>query len=184
MVGITDIDSFCEKAPVPLCSLIGPDSGITGLPGILPNCYARNIDVGNTIIFQGASDFAHIAALGTIVVMILHVRSKFTAVGEWFLFVLLYFGNFFRSSWKLTRKKQKRRPSRDYHILLPFPGAYCVLPCRRFRCRSSRQWSMAIFCRCADGSRLGYVHMSAHQRLCWIPTIWRRNGPFSVAITS
>ena len=82
MVGITDLDSFCETAPVPLCSLIGPPSAITGSPGILPTCYARNIDVGNTIIFQGASDFVHIAALGTIVVMILHVRSKFPAVGK------------------------------------------------------------------------------------------------------
>ncbi|OKL55781.1 Chitin synthase export chaperone [Talaromyces atroroseus] len=95
MSGITSLDSFCQTVPVPLCSLIGPDSSITGSPGILPNCYARNIDVGNTIIFQAASDFAHIGALVIIVIMILHVRSKFTAVGRkeiltfFYLFMIL-----------------------------------------------------------------------------------------------
>lgn len=82
MSDITSIDKFCETAPVPLCSLIGSTSILEGSTGILPTCYARNIDVGNTIIFQGASDFAHIAALAMTVIMILHVRSKFTAVGE------------------------------------------------------------------------------------------------------
>ncbi|RAO70469.1 uncharacterized protein BHQ10_006481 [Talaromyces amestolkiae] len=82
MSGITSLDKFCQTAPVPLCALIGPKSPIQGSNGILPTCYARNIDVGNTIIFQGASDFAHIAALSMTVIMILHVRSKFTAVGR------------------------------------------------------------------------------------------------------
>ena len=75
MSGITSLDKFCQTAPVPLCALIGPKSPIQGSNGILPTCYARNIDVGNTIIFQGA--------LSMTVIMILHVRSKFTAVGEY-----------------------------------------------------------------------------------------------------
>jgi hypothetical protein len=37
--------------------------------------------LANTIIFQGAASFMHIAALIMTVIMILHVRSKFTAVG-------------------------------------------------------------------------------------------------------
>lgn len=80
-MGFGDFDSICEKAPLPLCSLVGPPSSISGLTGIIPNCYARNIELANTIIFEGAASFVHIIALGMTVIMILHIRSKFTAVG-------------------------------------------------------------------------------------------------------
>ncbi|EHA18044.1 hypothetical protein CBS147343_10227 [Aspergillus niger] len=81
-MGFGDFDSLCEKAPLPLCSLVGPPSSISGSTGIIPNCYARNIELANTIIFEGASCFLHIIALGMTVIMILHIRSKFTAVGR------------------------------------------------------------------------------------------------------
>lgn len=74
-------DSICRKAAIPLCSLVGPASSISGSTGIIPNCYARNIELANTIIFEGAAAFMHIIALVMTVIMILHVRSKFTAVG-------------------------------------------------------------------------------------------------------
>lgn len=80
-MGFGDFDSICQKAAIPLCTLVGPVSSVTGTRGILPNCYARNIEVANTIIFQAAADFIHILALVMTVIMILHVRSKFTAVG-------------------------------------------------------------------------------------------------------
>jgi len=80
-MGFGDFDTICRRAALPLCALVGPKSSITGTAGILPNCYARNIEVANTIIFEGAADFIHIIALGMTVIMILHVRSKFTAVG-------------------------------------------------------------------------------------------------------
>ena len=44
-------------------------------------CYARSIEVANNIIFEAATDFMHILALAMTSIMILHVRSKFTAVG-------------------------------------------------------------------------------------------------------
>jgi hypothetical protein len=44
-------------------------------------CYSRTIELANTIIFQGAAGFTHILALIMTVIMIIHVRSKFTAVG-------------------------------------------------------------------------------------------------------
>jgi hypothetical protein len=49
--------------------------------GIEPDCYARNIELANTIIFQGAASAMHIIALVMTVTMVLHVRGKFTAVG-------------------------------------------------------------------------------------------------------
>jgi hypothetical protein len=49
--------------------------------GIEPDCYARNIELANTIIFQAAASAMHIVALVMTVTMVLHVRGKFTAVG-------------------------------------------------------------------------------------------------------
>ncbi|KXS95409.1 hypothetical protein AC578_6779 [Pseudocercospora eumusae] len=81
-MGFGDFDSICEKTPLPLCPLVGPISPITGSHAVQTNCYARSIEVANTIIFQGATGFAHIVALIMLVIMIIHVRSKFTAVGR------------------------------------------------------------------------------------------------------
>jgi hypothetical protein len=81
-MGFGDFDSICRKAALPLCSLVGPASSISGSTGIIPNCYARNIELANTIIFEGATAFAHIVALLMTAIMIIHVRSKFTAVGR------------------------------------------------------------------------------------------------------
>lgn len=76
-----DFTSFCHTAPLPLCASVGailsPSEGV----GIETNCYARNIELANTIIFQMAASAIHIVALVMTVVMILHVRGKFTAVG-------------------------------------------------------------------------------------------------------
>lgn len=81
-MGFGDFDSLCEQAPIPLCVLVGPPSNIsfTG-HGIQPKCYARTIELANTLIFETAADFMHILALIMTTIMIVHVRSKFTAVG-------------------------------------------------------------------------------------------------------
>lgn len=80
-MGFGNFDSICSKAAIPLCSLVGPPSSLSGNKGFLTTCYARNIEVANTIIFQVATAFMHILALGMTSIMIIHVRSKFTAVG-------------------------------------------------------------------------------------------------------
>jgi hypothetical protein len=76
-----DLTPLCQEASVPLCSMVGAITTIAGSHGIEADCYARSIELANTIIFQGAASFMHIAALIMTVIMILHVRSKFTAVG-------------------------------------------------------------------------------------------------------
>lgn len=81
-MGFGDFNTICMRTPLPLCPLVGPVSNLTGTHGIIANCYARSIEVANTIIFQGAAGFAHILALIMTVIMIIHVRSKFTAVGK------------------------------------------------------------------------------------------------------
>jgi len=96
-MGFGDFESICQMTSVPLCSVVGKISTISGSFGIEADCYARNIELANTIIFQGAASFAHIAALIMTVIMILHVRSKFTAVGRkeisafFYIYMLLSF---------------------------------------------------------------------------------------------
>ena len=81
-MGFTDFRTICEKNLLPLCALVGPKSPISGAAtGIQAACYARSVEFANTVIFEAATGFAHIMALVMAVVMVLHVRSKFTAVG-------------------------------------------------------------------------------------------------------
>lgn len=75
------LPNLCNIAPIPLCGAIGPITNIANGVGIEPECYARNIELANTLIFQGATSAMHIVALCMTVVMVLHVRGKFTAVG-------------------------------------------------------------------------------------------------------
>jgi hypothetical protein len=83
-MGFGSFDSICHQSALPLCFLLGPPATFTSVsqPILLSSCTARSIELANTIIFQAASDFAHIAALFMTAIMIFHVRSKFTAVGR------------------------------------------------------------------------------------------------------
>lgn len=96
-MGFGDFDSICQQVALPLCANVGAITAISGSMGIEADCYARNIELANTIIFQGAASFMHIAALTMTVIMILHVRSKFTAVGRkeisafFYIYMLLSF---------------------------------------------------------------------------------------------
>lgn len=65
---------------------------LMGDTGIQPTCYARNVEINGTIIFQPAVLFIHVVALIMVLIMVLHIRSKYTAVGrkEIVLFFYLY----------------------------------------------------------------------------------------------
>lgn len=82
-MGFGDFKEICSHTPLPLCSLVGDTSPITGTHYTQTLCYSRTIELANTMIFQGAAGFAHILALIMTVIMIVHVRSKFTAVGAY-----------------------------------------------------------------------------------------------------
>ena len=95
--GFGDFTPICENAPLPLCANVGPRLPATNRVGIEPDCFARNIALANTIIFEGAASTMHIVALIMTIVMILHVRGKFTAVGRreilsfFYIYMLLTF---------------------------------------------------------------------------------------------
>ncbi|CEH13901.1 Chitin synthase III catalytic subunit [Ceraceosorus bombacis] len=79
-------DEICDTVALIVCPLLGSELGLE------PKCYSRNVEINNTIIFQPATCFVHIAALIMTAIMIYHVRSKYTAVGrkEIVLFFYLY----------------------------------------------------------------------------------------------
>ncbi|KAI5451276.1 Chitin synthase, class 7 [Naganishia albida] len=80
-------EAVCEHAALLVCPLLHTPHGVE------PDCYGRNIQLGSQLIFQPGTCCIHIGALGMTVIMIYHVRSKYTAVGrkEILLFFYLYF---------------------------------------------------------------------------------------------
>ena len=117
-MGFGDFETICRKTALPVCSVVGPSNPISrSTTGIQAICYARSIELANTIIFEAATDFIHILALGMAAIMVLHVRSKFTAVGEGVgPRPCLYLGMHSDISCS------NYRPKRDHHLLLPLHG--------------------------------------------------------------
>ncbi|KAL3229237.1 Chitin synthase export chaperone [Nakaseomyces bracarensis] len=95
-MGISNFASICSKTPLPLCSVVKSTthlvlSNSTKIHdfdpqhlniGILPKCYARSIDVANTVIFGIANAFINIGALGVILIILYNIRQKYTAIGR------------------------------------------------------------------------------------------------------
>lgn len=86
---------ICQKTALPLCSVIAsasPDDEFTR--GILPQCYARSVELANTMIFQVGNAFMHFGSLIILLIIIFNVRSKYTAIGrtEMLTFLYLYIG--------------------------------------------------------------------------------------------
>ncbi|OLL26020.1 Chitin synthase export chaperone [Neolecta irregularis DAH-3] len=68
--------AICNAAPLPLCALVGEPRGAG------PACYARNIELANTLIFEGAAAVVQLAALVMVGVMLANIGAKYTAVGR------------------------------------------------------------------------------------------------------
>lgn len=91
-----DFAEICLKTPLPLCSVVKSTShmilsnatrmhnfGPTHMKvGILPQCYARSIDVANTVIFGIGNAFVNIGALLVILIIMYNIRQKYTAIGR------------------------------------------------------------------------------------------------------
>jgi len=85
-ISFGSFDGICQQAALVICPLVGSSQGIE------PTCYSRNVEIGTTLIFQPAACFVHIVAIIMTIIMIFHVRSKYTAVGrkEIVMFFYLY----------------------------------------------------------------------------------------------
>ncbi|KAK9717555.1 Chitin synthase, class 7 [Basidiobolus ranarum] len=80
-------DDICREVPLTVCSLLGADGN-----GIEPHCYARNFEFAGRLFFEFAVMVIYIAALVMGVIMIYHIKTKYTAVGrkEMVTFFILY----------------------------------------------------------------------------------------------
>lgn len=95
-MGFGDFATICSDTPLPLCSVIKSSkhlmlSNATRVNdfdpqnlnvGILPRCYARSIDIANTVIFQIGNAFVNIGALVVLLIIIYSIRLKYTAIGR------------------------------------------------------------------------------------------------------
>lgn len=95
-MGVSNFASVCSKTPLPLCSILKSSthlvlSNSTVIHnfdpkhlnvGILPRCYARSVDLANTVIFGVGNAFINIGALGVILIIIYNIRQKYTAIGR------------------------------------------------------------------------------------------------------
>ncbi|CCK71792.1 Chs7p KNAG_0H03780 [Huiozyma naganishii CBS 8797] len=95
-MGISNFADICARTPLPLCSVVksskhlvlSNSSVIHNFDpkhlnvGILPKCYARSIELANTIIFGIGNAFINIGALGIILIILYNIRQKYTAIGR------------------------------------------------------------------------------------------------------
>lgn len=84
-------DGICAKVGLPLCSVIGSvDQNSFFTKGVLPVCYARSVELANTMIFQIGNAFVHFGGLIVILIVIFNVRAKYTAIGRTEMLYFLY----------------------------------------------------------------------------------------------
>lgn len=75
--------SICQNTGLPLCSVVGAINSNSGFStGIVAQCYARPVEIANTMIFQVGNAFIHFGALLVILMIIFNIRSKYTAIGR------------------------------------------------------------------------------------------------------
>lgn len=87
-----DFNSICNGTSLPLCQVVSftkPTTHEYLNNGIIPVCYARSIELANTVIFQIGNAFVNICALIVFLIIIYHIRSKYTAIGR--LEMLFYY---------------------------------------------------------------------------------------------
>lgn len=75
--------SICQNTGLPLCSVVGSvNSSSAFSAGIVAQCYARPVEIANTMIFQVGNAFIHFGALLVILMIIFNIRAKYTAIGR------------------------------------------------------------------------------------------------------
>ncbi|KAI9268602.1 chitin synthase III catalytic subunit [Helicostylum pulchrum] len=69
-----NFNGICKTIAISLCPLIGQADGIE------PVCYSRNVELSGNIIFQPSTLIIDVVAIIMTMIMIYHIRSKYTAV--------------------------------------------------------------------------------------------------------
>lgn len=79
-----DFELLCHRANIPLCPLVGPyDGTVTAFgQGVLPRCYARSIDLANTLVFNVGNVFLQFGTFVVLAIIVYNSYQKYTAVGR------------------------------------------------------------------------------------------------------
>ena len=88
-MNIFDFSIICERVPLSICPALGIDDS---------KCFARNVNIGSWLIFQpgkmldkwkmftcfvsSATVAIDLGAIIMTIIMIYHIKSKYTAVGK------------------------------------------------------------------------------------------------------
>lgn len=99
LMGVGNFSLICERANIPLCSLVGPyvQGSSEAWKGLESHCYARSINLANTMVFNVGNAFLQFGTLLVVSLSIYSAYQKYTAVGrreilDWFyLFFILTF---------------------------------------------------------------------------------------------
>ncbi|KAI9471932.1 MAG: chitin synthase III catalytic subunit [Benjaminiella poitrasii] len=79
-----NFNGICKTIAISLCPLIGQYDGIE------PVCYSRNVELSGNIIFQPSTLIMDVVAIIMTMIMIYHIRSKYTAVGRQEIVMFFY----------------------------------------------------------------------------------------------
>lgn len=80
-----DFGDVCDRAPLPLCTLVnalGTDLADVVFTGVLPVCYARTVDLANTMIFEVGTAIVNMANLAILLMIVFLVRQRYTSVAR------------------------------------------------------------------------------------------------------
>lgn len=84
-------DQICNKTALPLCSVVGAINQTSFFDrGVVPQCYARSVELANTMIFQIGNAFVHFGGLILFLIIIFNVRAKYTAIGRSEMLTFMY----------------------------------------------------------------------------------------------
>lgn len=82
-MGFGSFKTICQNTGIPLCSVVGAVNATSPISvGIVAKCYARPVEIANTLIFQVGNAFIHFGALLVFLMIIFNIRSKYTAIGR------------------------------------------------------------------------------------------------------
>jgi hypothetical protein len=81
-----DFTAICEKTPLPLCTIVRPLNSVFDsndpFNGILTKCYARSVNLANTLIFEIGTSFINMGNLIILLMIIYLVRLRYTSVAR------------------------------------------------------------------------------------------------------
>ena len=99
MIQFGKFSGICDIAPLPLCSLVEKPH----LNG--PNCYSRSIELNNFLLFEPATLVMEIVSIIMTIIMIYHIKTKYTAVGRKEMVMFFYYCHCIENGFNLLENK-------------------------------------------------------------------------------